>query len=49
MHTNQQIIRSFQIAELEERVEFKGWGGYVEGGVSQADGTTARVGITKKF
>jgi hypothetical protein len=49
MNSHNHIIRQFQVTELEERVEFKGWKGEAEGGYSEKDGTYGKATTSKHF
>lgn len=43
------VIRSFQVTELEERIEFKGWTASAEGGYNENDGGYVKGTISTTF
>jgi hypothetical protein len=49
MNSHNHIIRQFQVTELEERVEFKGWKGEAEAGYSEKDGAYTKATLTKEW
>ena len=49
MKATHSVIRNFQVTELEERIEFKGWTAEAEGGYSESEGGYVKGKISTTF